>query len=441
MSGIFISHAHYDEALAEALADMIDTLFTGIIPPVNYSSRKGLSGGIEPGEDWFRWIVKQVREADVAIILLTPNSVVKPWVLWEAGAVAGSAFSSDADSRERCLYPLICGLNSDSIPGPFSRTQVVNAQEHDDIQKFIEKLYSQYKDKFDPMKGREFGRLQEKAINRYLETIAIALPRMPIAVTEAAIQEWLDRLDKLVKERRYSEAGVLEDWMDVAFGRDATDRQRPLDVRLHRRLAEIYASAGMVVEAERQYRLARQTAPRDIMIMRGLGKALLDRDDLDGCRILIEEIERLDSKAFKKNPENAALKAKWQQKSRDIPGAIATLEDAFRHTPTSYYIGDLLGQTFLTSNKTDEAKQVYQQVRSIIDTQNESGIWAAASLLTAAIILDDNELTKKTLERIHAITPSAEQRNSIKRGIERTIKDKKEVPKDLRDVLIQNGWI
>ncbi len=440
MSGFFISHAHSDEPLARALAHMIETLFGGKIPPVNYSSRKDLAGSIEPGEDWFRWIVGQVREADIAVILLTPNSVAKPWVLWEAGAVAGSAFSSDVGRTERRLYPLVYGLDGASIPGPVSRTQVVKAADREDILKFIESVYRVYESTFDAAEGRRFGTLQEAAVNTYLATVESVLPRLPIAVTEAAIQEWLDRLDKLVKEKRYSEAGVLEDWMDVSFGRDASDRKRPLDVRIHRRLAEIYSSAGQASDAERQYRLARQTAPRDILIMRGLGKALLDRGDLAGCHDVIEEIERLDPKAFEKNPENAAIKARWQRDSHNVNGAVETLSRAFRNFPTSYYLADILGQALLDVGNHDGAKKVYQQIKGVLVNHGEANIWAAGTTLTAAMALSDLPLADSALEKIEALHPSVEQRRSIAGGVAR-LKRSVDIPPELSERLAKYGWI
>ncbi|MBV8094649.1 MAG: toll/interleukin-1 receptor domain-containing protein [Acetobacteraceae bacterium] len=106
MSGIFVSHTHSDQLIADALATLINALF-GKTVPVNYSSKKDLEGGIAPGEDWFRWIIDQVRQTDVAIILLTPASVQKPWVIWESGAVSGAAVATAAE-RAR-VYPLTSG--------------------------------------------------------------------------------------------------------------------------------------------------------------------------------------------------------------------------------------------------------------------------------------------------------------------------------------------
>ena len=122
-------------------------------------------------------------------------------------------------------------------------------------------------------------------------------------ITEAGIQEWLGRLDEIDKESRFSEAAVVENWLDVNFGRDAADRQRPLDVRLHRRLGELYAAGGQAGDAARQFELARQLAPRDIFLLRRLGKAYLDQKDLKKAGTILAEIEGLDPTAFERNAE------------------------------------------------------------------------------------------------------------------------------------------
>lgn len=440
MGGIFISHAHNDQALAAALAALIEKLFAGKFPPVNFSSRKELEGSIAPGENWFRWIVEQVREADVAIILLTPNSVMKPWILWEAGAVAGAALSSEGAETEKRLYPLTFGLDSGSIPGPFSQTQVTRATEKTEINKLIENIYELYKSQFDGSEARKFGAAQEEAVTQYLQQIELELPRLPVSVTEAAVQEWVDRLERLALEKRYSEAGVLEDWMDVAFGRETGDQDVPLDARLHRRLADIYASAGHPAKAEKQYELARLSAPRDIFVMRGLGKARLDQENYEGCRSVIEEIESLDPEAFEKNVENAALKARWQKEGGNNVGAQETLEKAYERLPESHYLGDLLGQSLITSEETEKAQRVYRQVRDSLLKHEENNIWTAATTLTAAIVLGDMDLANTALKRIEGFSPSPGERRSIRNGLKK-IDSGTQVDPVIRDILLSNNWI
>lgn len=276
MSGIFISHSTGDQPIADALRRLINSLFSERLP-VNYSTNKEGNGGIAPGEDWFRWIARQVVEADIAFILLTPFSVQKPWVIWEAGAVAGAAFATAAGEEARRVYPITYALKTDEVPSPFARTQLVVGTQQSDMTKLIEDLFERFGRDFLPKEIKEFGRNQSDAVEVYLKSIGDVLLRLPLMVTEANVDEWLIRLKEYEMKRRYSEAAVLEGWLDIAFGRDKEDKMRPLDLRVHRLLGELYAKGRMPAEAARQFELARQLAPRDIFILRMLGKFYLDQ--------------------------------------------------------------------------------------------------------------------------------------------------------------------
>src|SRR5262245_52343471 len=109
---VFISHTHPDAKLADALRDAIQILF-GDQVKVEYSTNKELTGGPRPGEDWPRWIAERVKEARVALVLLTTASVQKPWVLWEAGAVAGAALAAGTAGKVR---PLVYQIAGEQVP-------------------------------------------------------------------------------------------------------------------------------------------------------------------------------------------------------------------------------------------------------------------------------------------------------------------------------------
>lgn len=128
---------------------------------VNYSSKKELDGGIRPGDDWFRWIVNQVREADLALILLTPASIQKPWVVWEAGAVAGASFAQSPDNVR--VLPLVFGLKDVEVPTPFARTQLISGTDEADINKLVGVLFDRFSTGFTPIQFKNFGARQDSA--------------------------------------------------------------------------------------------------------------------------------------------------------------------------------------------------------------------------------------------------------------------------------------
>jgi tetratricopeptide (TPR) repeat protein len=186
-------------------------------------------------------------------------------------------------------------------------------------------------------------------------------------------------------------------------------------------LAELYQASGKsaLTDTERQLEYARTIAPRDILILRALGKAKLDRDDKDGCEEILEDIEKMDDEAFRKNPENAALKARYLRERGDFQGEIDVLKEAFRNMPESHYIGDLLGQALLETDKAEKAKKIYIKVLETMSDLVTDNVWSEATRLTAAIVCDDNEALRAALDRLDELRPDAGERQSIQGGVKR----------------------
>ncbi len=160
MAGIFVSHTHSDKPIADSFAELIKTLFGEEIL-VSYSSKKELEGGIHPGEEWFHWIVEQVRQTEIALILLTPASIQKPWILWEAGAVAGAAYATVTD-RAR-VYPVTFGIRPSEVPTPFANTQTITGTDKADVLKLTSDLLERLGKSMPTAKVVKFGANQDSA--------------------------------------------------------------------------------------------------------------------------------------------------------------------------------------------------------------------------------------------------------------------------------------
>ncbi|HEV7277086.1 MAG TPA: TIR domain-containing protein [Devosiaceae bacterium] len=413
MQSIFISHTHTDEELAHAIRDAVEAMF-GDAVAVRYSTNKELGGGIEPGDDWFRWIGEQVRESQVALILLTPSSVQKPWVLWEGGAVAGAAMGGEG-AGARKLRPISYKLRGAEIPAPFGRDQITDGLADADAHRLFEDLLQQFSVPQDRL-IRAAQKL-EGARTAYLTRAREALRISPLLVTEAAVQEWLERIDSLESEARYSETNELHDWLNLAFGRNRHGEERPLDLRIHRRIGELYSRGGNAERAAREFELARQLAPRDIYVLRRLGKAYLDQRRLDDAGAILDLIAELDADAFVRNSENAALKARWHRDKGDLAKAAAVLHAAAEANPTSYYLADLLGQVQLERGHVEEAKSTYRGVLNLLGRIRDRNVWLAASGLTAAVVTGDVPLQVTYLSALAAASVTEEQAESIHRGV------------------------
>ena len=385
---------------------------------VHYSTSKELNEGIKPGEDWFNWIGEQVREAKIAFILLTPASIHKPWVLWEAGAVSGVALAIEGTDHRK-LRPLSFKLQDSNIPTPFAREQITDGLDGVGMQRLFEDLLDFLAEDLGAALLIKGAQNLQLARQEYLEKAREAMRLAPMVVTEAAVQEWIERIDHLVTDNRQSEVGELHDWLNVAFGRDTAVDDRPLDIRIHRRLGELYARSGMRDRAAKEFELSRDLSPRDVFVLRRLGKAYLDLGRAEEAGRIIAEIEELDSEAFVRNAENAALKARWCRESKRPEKALQVLKDAWDKQQTSYYLGDLLGQAQLSAGDLKAAKQTYRTVLSLVQGSIEDNIFVSASGLTAAIVVGDAQKQAQFVTRIRLHKPSPEEMTSIARGLAR----------------------
>jgi hypothetical protein len=397
MSGIFVSHTHSDQPLADAIAALINVLFDREVL-VHYSSKKELEGGVAPGADWFRWIVEQVRESDAAFILLTPASIQEPWVIWEAGAVAGAAFATAAEKAR--VFPITFGIKTSDVPTPFARTQMVTGTTDSDMLKLVDDLFERFGRKYTVQEANRFGARKGPAVKEYIDRVNLIIKKLPTLITEPVIQEWLQRLNFMELTSSFSEAAVFEDWIDIALRREKDDRQRPIDVRIHRRLGELYAAADQPSESACQFELARQLSPRDIFVLKLLGKAYLRQKDLKSAGEVLADMQELDAAAFERNVENAALKAQWFAESGNIIAARDLLVIAYKNFPSSYYLGDQLGKVLIELREFNKAEEVYRQVSHTIALLRAQNVWTLASALCAAIVCEDKTSVKLTLNRL-----------------------------------------
>ena len=80
---VFISHAHADRNLAQALQRLVRAVFSGVLSRTR--RRPNARSGVQPGEEWYPSIHEQLRRAEAVWVLATPTSVKHPWLYWEAG--------------------------------------------------------------------------------------------------------------------------------------------------------------------------------------------------------------------------------------------------------------------------------------------------------------------------------------------------------------------
>jgi len=160
--GLFVSHAHSDQELIAALKKLIDDVFahhfdvfaTSVVP-------------IEGGDHWRDEIRLNLDKADVVLVVITPQSIQKEWLLFEAGAAW-----LDAALKQKKLIP--CRFKYDDFSSPLSEFMGVDLLDLRSIETVLLSALSR-------VSGlRPSDRFQRMAIEEFLNTIS----KLPIQASE-----------------------------------------------------------------------------------------------------------------------------------------------------------------------------------------------------------------------------------------------------------------
>jgi hypothetical protein len=107
--------------LAEAFDHLLTDASGGVVQTFRSSDQSGRAG-IDYGENWFSKITSTLSDATDVVALLTPNSVGRPWILFEAGFAVGRL-----DAK---VFGIALGLAlSKAVAGPFAQFQNCEANE------------------------------------------------------------------------------------------------------------------------------------------------------------------------------------------------------------------------------------------------------------------------------------------------------------------------
>lgn len=130
---IFISHDSRDADLAEAFSKLLSSVSAGILKSFRSSDRKG-SQGIEYGTEWYPELMSKLTTASDIVCLLTPRSLDRPWILYEAGVAKGKLNTP--------VYGIALGIQLNrAYTGPFAQFQ--NCDDNDDsLTKLVIQLLS-----------------------------------------------------------------------------------------------------------------------------------------------------------------------------------------------------------------------------------------------------------------------------------------------------------
>ena len=113
MSDIFISHIHEEEVVANALLGFMREALGRTTVFLSSDSWQ-----VYAGEIWLERIREELASSKVVILMLSPESVKRPWVNFEAGA---------AWLTGKVIIPVCYGdLDKSSLPKPYSNIQALD---------------------------------------------------------------------------------------------------------------------------------------------------------------------------------------------------------------------------------------------------------------------------------------------------------------------------
>lgn len=128
---VFISHDTRDAALAELFANLLTDVSAGTLKSFRSSDKKGVTG-IEFGSEWYGTIMSQLGSATDVVALLTPHSLDRPWILYEAGVAKGKL--------DTVVFGVALGVGLEKVStGPFGQFQNCGDDE-DSLTKLVMQL-------------------------------------------------------------------------------------------------------------------------------------------------------------------------------------------------------------------------------------------------------------------------------------------------------------
>lgn len=112
------------------IAEQLQKLFAHVLAaPTMFVASKDLKAG----EVWFTEIANRLDLCDVGVIVVTPENLTKPWLHFEAGAIAKRVGRAAA-------IPLLCGVSTGQLSGtPLAQLQAITTSE-DDIRGLCHRL-------------------------------------------------------------------------------------------------------------------------------------------------------------------------------------------------------------------------------------------------------------------------------------------------------------
>ncbi len=207
-SNLFITWSgERSKAIALALKDFLPYIINDVKPWV--------SDGMEKGIRWHSEVANHLENAKLGIICLTPENLVAPWILFEAGALAKTL-------DDTFVCPYLYNLQPKNIKEPLSQFQVTKA-EKEDTKKLMRTINHALGDK---LTGEHIG----KTFDRFWPDLEDNLkniqnlqtePKKIVRSTDDMLEEILDLVRSLTRNEQLDLLHSWDSYKDMFPDNDA----------------------------------------------------------------------------------------------------------------------------------------------------------------------------------------------------------------------------
>jgi tetratricopeptide (TPR) repeat protein len=328
---VFISHADEDSKMADQLAELVGRMCTGV--EIWFSSDGRPGKGCTPGKSWFEDIHDHLAQADCLLALVTWNSINRPWVHWESGAVYLRLERSN-------VIPILVGPKLADLKPPLSELQGVDATNHD-------KLCSTLLNMAHGLKHGPREKDVSQFCTEFVKEIELLIPPRPESAEESVLS------DTGLVSREYLDEVATRLMEEIRGTLGEVDTSRPLDPD-----QKITREPDPVIEKRARQALALEEAGIRLApdVMRDLAYALSESGDAESALLLTQRLvsEGADAQAWDYNNLGALL-----EETGNKEGAEQAYRKAVDVEPTYatawYNLGVLLNET----GRKKEAEEAY----------------------------------------------------------------------------------
>lgn len=425
---VFISHSHEEKDLALAWKKLVEDVSQGAVE-VWLSSDQSPGGGMALGKEWRQTIYEKMREATHVFAIFSPQSLARPWILWECGIATGV-------NLERLLVPIVHSMPLSDLPSPLQSYQAYDGDVRTSVVEVCERLV-----KAAGLKGNPDYWV--KQLEMFENLVRTSRPNR--AISPSLLELWVSRFERLIGMQRGSELSHYVDKFYLSLG-----EKRAVDSRIHDLLSEELLASKRPKEALQEVDFGLSLSPDDTILLHRKGLILMELQNYGAVeQLLLEVYARLP--ALKDWPELAGLEGRMYRERAGATGDVAlyaraaeAYRRAFEFDPRQHYPGgQAVAMALLAGNEqtiSDLLPRVIDACKAAVEGA-QSSYWEDFTL--AEMYLVQRDVASAVAAYRRALSrdrpPTARDRESAFKGALRSAKQRNLDSKEIEAVFFVGG--